>query len=178
MIGFLRLFYLILFLLQVPAVASPVQTACGGATVTRPVSSTAPTATRASGKLESVCVVQATGGSPVRTVSLRNWLNLRQCTQKDYQLVGDWLDEIRSMDLLCTVTSLCVFSPRMPSWCVWRAVQHVLSVLCRVVPLPPCDRRVWLPAWIHRTQLWSRSTIKTNPPNSQICILLNTQSEI
>lgn len=59
-----------IFPLQVPAVASRVRRACGGATVTRPVSSIAQTVTRAWGKLERVCVAQATGESPVRTVSV------------------------------------------------------------------------------------------------------------
>lgn len=44
----------------------------------------------------------------------------------------------------------------MQSWDVRRAVQLVLPVLRADVPLPSCDRRVWLPAWIHGTQLWSR----------------------
>ena len=52
---------------------SHAQRASGGATVTRPVSSIAPTAIHAWGKLEHVCVARGTGELPVRTVSVVIW---------------------------------------------------------------------------------------------------------
>lgn len=58
------------FSFQVLAAVSHAQRVCGGATVTRPVSSIAPTVIRAWGKAEHVCVVRATGELPVRTVSV------------------------------------------------------------------------------------------------------------
>lgn len=125
------------------AAASRAQRACGGPTVITPASSIAPTATRAWGKPEHVCVDLATGESPVRTVS------------------------VVSAPQKCAGCSVCLrslfipFSPRMQSWHVWRPVQKVVPLLRPDLPLPPCDRRVRLPARTHRRQLWPRLTSST-----------------
>lgn len=78
-----------------------------------------------------------------------------------WQTAQIWWDQIRNvLDLLLSACppwlTLYLSSPRMPSRYVWRPVQHVMSVLQPVVPLPPCDRRVRLPSRTHRSQLRSR----------------------
>lgn len=44
----------------------------------------------------------------------------------------------------------------MQSWSLWWTVQYVMPIVWTVIPLPPCDRRVWLSSRTYRSQLWSR----------------------
>lgn len=47
-------------------------------------------------------------------------------------------------------------SPRMQTWYLWWAVQYAMPILWPVIPLSPCDGKVWLSTRTRRSQLWSR----------------------
>lgn len=47
-------------------------------------------------------------------------------------------------------------SLRMQNGYVRWPVQYDVSVLRPIIPLPSCDRRVWLSTWIHWAKLWPR----------------------
>lgn len=121
---------------------SCVQRACGGATVTRPASSIVQTATRVWGKLERVCAAQATGESPAKTVSV----------------VSDELikNDLKTRSLYALSNISPTVSLRMQNGYVRWPVQYDVSVLRPIIPLPSCDRRVWLSTWIHWAKLWPR----------------------
>lgn len=121
---------------------SRVQRACGGATVTRPASSIVQTATRVWGKLERVCAAQATGESPAKTVSV----------------VSDELikNDLKTRSLYALSNISPTVSLRMQNGYVRWPVQYDVSVLRPIIPLPSCERRVWLSTWIHWAKLWPR----------------------
>lgn len=121
---------------------SRVQRACGGATVTRPASSIVQTVTRVWGKLECVCAAQATGESPAKTVSV----------------VSDELikNDLKTRSLYALSNISPTVSLRMQNGYVRWPVQYDVSVLRPIIPLPSCDRRVWLSTWIHWAKLWPR----------------------
>lgn len=52
-----------------------------------------------------------------------------------------------------------LLAPRMPSGDVRRPVQHVVPILQPVIPLPPCDGGVRLPAGAHGRQLRPKSAL-------------------
>lgn len=122
---------------------SCVQRACGGATVTRPASSIVQTATPVWGKLDHVCAAQATGESPAKTVSIATDESLKKNDLKT-----------RSLYVLSNIGP--TVSLRMRNGYVRWPVQYDLSVLWPIIPLPSCDRRVWLSTWIHWAKLWPR----------------------
>lgn len=133
------------FYLKAPTAASRVPMACGGATATRPVSNTVPTATPARERQEHVCAGQVTGGWPVRTVSVP--VSPSICLRGKNCVI---------LLLLIHLFFSLLLNPRMPSgdlrWPVW----PVVPLLQPVLPLPPCDGRVRLPAGTHGGRLRSK----------------------